>query len=627
MTTWRKVTEVSALRNAWNVVLRNDLADGVQSRATARFADALGENLERISDALRDGSYRPDGYASFQIPKGSGGVRAIDVPSVRDRVVERSLLALLTKRLDPLMGPCSYAYRPGISVIDAVQAVARMRDTGKRYVARTDIHDFFPSIPRERVRRLVHAAGLEEPAEALLLRLINRTLPPRAKSPRPDAGLPQGSPLSPVLANLVLAQLDIDIASHGFPVVRYADDLIIGATSEREAWEAMRVASDAAKRLDLKTGSAKSEVNSFDEGFTYLGEDFGPRYPPVLTSARMQVPDRKIVYVGLQGSLVFLKGGRLKVRTRHDQVILDVPSSEVRRIVVLGSVGVTSGVRAWALGRGVEIIHLSRRGSYLGHTVNLGAGLRVERIRAQLEFSDDTARRIGLARRMVESKVRQQRAVLVTLLRREAADECRRALSVMELAERNVAQAETIDVVLGLEGSAAAAYFSAIGQLVPEDMRFTVRSRRPPKDVLNSALSYGYALLEAECVGALAAVGLEPNIGVLHTSRGKRPALALDLMEDFRPLVVDQVVLDLARRRQLRPEFGQPDAGTGGVYLTRAGKSALIDGYERRMLHRARNCVPDHSGTLRSALRRQAELLAATIGGSEEAYAGTSWRP
>lgn len=627
MSSWREITEVSALRNAWNVVLRNDLADGEQSRAGERFADSLGENLERISGTLRDGSYRPDPYTSFQIPKRSGGNRAIDVPSVRDRVVERSLLMALTPRLDPLMGPCSYAYRPGISVIDAIQAVARMRDAGKAYIARTDVHDFFPSIPRERVRRLVHAIGLEAEVESLLLRLLARPLPPRAKSPRPDTGLPQGSPLSPVLANLVLAQLDLEIAGHGFPVVRYADDLAIGASSHSEAWEAMRVASDAAGRLDLKTGSAKSEVSSFEEGFTFLGEDFGPRYPPVLVSARMQLPDRKIVYAGLQGSFMFLKAGRLRVRTKHDQVILDVPSSEVRRIVVLGSVGVTSGVRAWALGQGVEIVHLSRRGGYLGHTVNLGGSLRVERIRAQLAFSEDRDRRIALARLMVESKVRQQRAVLVTLLRREAADECRGALSVMELAERSLAEADSIDMIMGLEGSAAAAYFKAIGQLVPEDMRFNARSRRPPKDVLNSALSYGYALLEAECVGALTAVGLEPNIGVLHTSRGKRPALALDLMEDFRPLVVDQVVLDLARRRQLRPEFGQPDSGAGGVHLTRAGKAALIDGYERRMLHRAGNCVPDHRGTLRSALHRQAELLAATIGGSDSGYVGTSWRP
>src|SRR5690606_26480585 len=142
-------------------------------------------------------------------------------------------------------------------------------------------------------------------------------------------------------------------------------------------------------------------------------------------------------------------------------------------------------------------------------------------------------------------------------------------------------------------------YFKAMGALVPEDMSFTGRSRQPPRDVVNAALSFGYTLLLGECEVAVYAAGLEPGLGILHAPQDRRPSLALDLMEEFRPLVVDQVVLTMVRGRQLRPEHGRPDKeGGSGVYLTKAGREALVAAYERRMLTETRGALPDFSGTL-----------------------------
>jgi CRISPR associated protein, Cas1 family len=105
-------------------------------------------------------------------------------------------------------------------------------------------------------------------------------------------------------------------------------------------------------------------------------------------------------------------------------------------------------------------------------------------------------------------------------------------------------------------GAAARAYFGALGQIMPDGMTFAGRSRRPPEDIINAALSYGYAIILGETVSALCAAGLDPAIGLLHADDDNRPSLALDLMEEFRPLVVDQVVVSAARRAELRPEHG-----------------------------------------------------------------------
>ena len=143
-----------------------------------------------------------------------------------------------------------------------------------------------------------------------------------------------------------------------------------------------------------------------------------------------------------------------------------------------------------------------------------------------------------------------------------------------------VTGARTLDEIMGVEGACSNAYFDVLAACVPADVTFDGRSRRPPRDLPNVALSYGYAILLSECVGALHAGGLEPSLGIAHAPTDKRPSLALDLMEQFRPLLVDETVMALLRTRKLRPEHGVVEAEAGGVWLGRDGKKILVDAYE-----------------------------------------------
>jgi CRISPR-associated protein Cas1 len=136
----------------------------------------------------------------------------------------------------------------------------------------------------------------------------------------------------------------------------------------------------------------------------------------------------------------------------------------------------------------------------------------------------------------------------------------------------------------------------------------------------------GYLIILGETVSALCAAGLDPAIGFLHSEQDRRPSLALDLMEEFRPLVVDQVVIAAARRSELRPEHGHREESVHGVLLTKAGRGMLVAGYERRMLQHARGALPGMSGSLRRHLYRQAERLATCVQDPEGSWTGLSWR-
>ena len=192
---------------------------------------------------------------------------------------------------------------------------------------------------------------------------------------------------------------------------------------------------------------------------------------------------------------------------------------------------------------------------------------------------------------------------------------------------RMLPDAGTADEVMGLEGAAAAAYFPALGALLPEGLQFGHRTRQPPLDIANAALSFLYTVLLGECVTALYAAGLEPGIGVLHGDDERRPSLALDLMEELRPMVVDQVVLEAVRQQRLNADHGRSEDGRAGVLLTRAGREAVLDAYERRMLQTTRGAIPDFAGTIRRHVYRQAQRLQTAIAEAVagEALDGTSW--
>lgn len=619
-----KAADLAMLAAAWKRVYANDAEDDVLSAGVRRFDEDAERRLQELAEQLVNGSYRPQPLTELVIPKEDGGQRVLRVPAVRDRVVERALLGVLTPLLEPHLGPGSYAYRPGLGVVDAVQQVARLRDEGLAWVLRADVHDCFPQVDVARVRRMLDALVADRELLAVLdLLLARRAARPGVRGWLAPVGLAQGSPLSPVLANLALEHVDDRLRGAGFPVVRYADDLAALASSRDEAWEAARVTAAAVEEIGMTLGAEDTAVMSFEEGFCFLGEDFGPRYPPVLEH-RLQVPDRRTLYVGVPGSWLRLDEGRI-VAVRGEEQLLDVPAGLVARMVCFGPVGLSAGLRNWALSTGVELVLCSQRGRYLGQLVSGHAG-RVQRLRRQLDLAADPERFLPFARAVVDAKIRKQVVLLQRLSRRETARDLPETVHSMRGYAAMLPEAGSREEVMGLEGAAARAYFQTWTGMLDPALGFHGRNRRPPRDVVNSALSFGYAVLLGEAVSALAAAGLEPAAGFLHTDDDNRPSLALDLAEEFRPLIVDQVVLEAVRRRRLGAEHGMPDEQRGGVLLTRAGREVLLDGYERRMLQPTRGALPDFAGSLRRHLYRQAQAIASWVEGIGDIPVGLSWR-
>ena len=383
------------------------------------------------------------------------------------------------------------------------------------------------------------------------------------------------------LRSAALAPIDNAMTDAGRGYARCGQWVIICEPDDArlDAAVALLVAALAARGL-LLDGS-RTQTTSFDEEFCHLGTDYTATAPaPRTTIATPEASADRIVYVGKDGTRIHVAKGRLLVDSASGVPQMFLPQRSVTRIVLTGNVGLSAGARSWALRNGVNVVCLSRRGAYQGQLVNTAATGNAARLLAQASYATDETAKLPLARAIVNAKIRNQIHVLNRIARRDPAQHLADTAARMRACREETAHAADTDELMGIEGAASAAYFDALAMCAPPSVDFNGRSCRPPLDVPNAALSYAYAILLGECVGALHAAGLEPSLGVLHAPTDKRPSLALDLMEEFRPLLVDQTVMALLRTRRLRSEHGTPGPQGEGVWLSADGKKTVVDAYE-----------------------------------------------
>lgn len=282
---------------------------------------------------------------------------------------------------------------------------------------------------------------------------------------------------------------------------------------------------------------------------------------------------------------------------------------------------------------GITISHLDPNGRFLARVEGPRTGNVLLR-RAQFRAADDAARTLPIVRGIVAAKAANQRTVIRRALRDhgEAIGPAAATLQAAEqrlgeIAGRTLATAD-VATLRGLEGEAANVYFACFGHLVRipgEDFAFRGRSRRPPLDRINALLSFLYAMLGHDCRSALEAHGLDPQVGFLHADRPGRASLALDLMEELRPVLADRLALSLVNRRQLAADdFLIEEAG--GVRLADEARKRVLVAWQERKRETLRHPFLDETVALGLVAHVQAQLLARHLRGDLDGYPGFIWK-
>lgn len=358
----------------------------------------------------------------------------------------------------------------------------------------------------------------------------------------------------------------------------------------------------------------------------YLTEDYALVRRDGEDSLLVQIPERRA------------KDGATPAPARKERI----PLIKIDEVVVLGEVTLTASALHLLLERDIEITFLGHYGQFKGRLsppFSKNAILRMAQYRAH----QDMAKRCELARRFVIGKLSNQRTMLQRYNRRQTDPEMRQAIEQMATLIHQVATlpleqaprarvahslvggdnriaGTPLETILGMEGAGSAAYFRCFGKLLTnqEQWPFAGRVKRPPTDAVNALLSFGYTLLTNKVASAVQLVGFDHFVGYLHSSFYGRPSLALDLVEEFRPVIVDSVVLTLLNNRMLTPNNFMIELGA--YRLKDEQRKVFFTKFEERLNEEINHPVFGYKVTYRRCLELQARLLAKFITGEIEEY-------
>jgi CRISPR-associated protein Cas1 len=656
----------SELMGAWERVRENEGCGGVDGLTLERFGARCEERLAALREELAAGSYRPLPLLKILVEKkpGSGKTRRLLVPAVGDRIAQTAAARRLSHSFEEQALDASFAYRPGRSVDAAVARVRHLEELGFRFVVDADIRSCFDQVEHS---LLLGRLAEEEPGPEMLGLLewwIRGEIWDGQRVIALRRGLPQGSPLSPLLANFFLGSFDAEIEKSGAHLVRYADDFLILCESAAQAAELLAKTRSLLKELGLETNEEKTRLTSFDEGFQFLGVYFTgnrawipwkrerrvgrplfvARPMPAWLLLRYRKPVRRTnvaealrraqvnvvaaaprqrggegrvsyLYVTEQGAVVRKSSDRFLVE-KDGQVVLDLPYHKLEAVLLFGNVQVTTQALGEMLEKGVRLSLFSSVGRFRG-ALTSPEGRNIDLRLKQFEMYRNGARCLDLARRTLAAKVANGMAVL----RRYDAGEP--ACEPLGEALAAIPGAGELAALEGYEGSAARAYFPALMRFNQSEFAWPGRVKHPATDPLNALLSLTYTLVMQELMGWLEGLGLDPFLGFLHQADYGRPSLALDLMEPFRHPVADRFVLGMVNRRAFAAaDFLHVD-GKEGVYLTAEGLRRFIEGYEGWM---TKEKAGPGVGGWRGRLRLEAEGFVRVVRDGGE-WGAFRWAP
>jgi CRISPR-associated protein Cas1 len=290
-----QLTALPILVRAFDRVEENQGGPGVDGETVLDFGVFLERNLMNLQKELVMGTYRPSPLLRVYVEKTDGRQRPLSIPTVRDRVAQTAAAMVLTPLLEPEFEDVSYAYRQGRSVDQAVRHILALRARGYHWVVDADIQSYFDEIPHDRLQECLRQYVDDTRVLALVQQWLTVEVQDQGERFRLQQGVPQGSPLSPLLANLYLDRFDEAHIARGHKLVRFADDFVILCKSRPKAEAALEMSEEVLRDLQLVLHPTKTHITNFDKGFRYLGVQFlrsmafRPQYPEELPEAGVPV--------------------------------------------------------------------------------------------------------------------------------------------------------------------------------------------------------------------------------------------------------------------------------------------------------------------------------------------------
>lgn len=316
-----------------------------------------------------------------------------------------------------------------------------------------------------------------------------------------------------------------------------------------------------------------------------------------------------------QGAKVSIDSGKIIVES--DNLKRELPKELIESVIIFGNIKLTTSFIRHCLIKKIPVSFFSTIGEYFGK-LDSYYFTNINRLKKQIILSEKFDYYFPLSQKLIDSKINNQ----IVVLKRYAKysdTKCVKEIELLNRVRKSVVKCQTVDELIGFEGYCAKIYFSCLSGIVPKEFKFNGRSKRPPKDEFNSLLSLGYTLMIHEIMGQIESVDISSFCGFLHKDKAGSPSLASDLLEEWRAVIVDSVVLNLVINQKIKLEHFIRYENVDGVFLTQAGLKIFIKEFQKK-LDTSTNYFEylKHPVSFRKGIYHQCRRLAKSI--EEEDY-------
>lgn len=553
---------------------RSDLADDL--------GNALLDRKTFVADLHREissGEYQPESFTGYWLAKKKLGKRLVAAPRPRDHLVQKFLQLLLTPVLDRQLEDACIGFRQGRSRNNAREFIRDACRDGYTYVVEADIASFFDEIDWETMLDKLH--HYLPTGDLITLKLIERIMTAdievKGKRLRRTKGLVQGSPLSPLLANLYLDSFDEAVLSHGYRLIRYGDDFMVMVRSRQEAEQALTVIEDIAAKLKLSLRREKTTIAPLDAGISFLGLNFPEEIDESFVD---QQPLRKPLFILPHYAFIGIDYNTVVVRKGRD-LLARRPLKRISEIIIFGTNTVSTRLFQRATSDRIPVSFCSASGYYL-NTLKPDSRAHYLRLANHIDRHAKltTMQKNDIARRIVLAKIHNYHR----WLRRRHGQAARSQITRLQLLMKKLETAATLESIQGYEGAGARVVFSFCLSLVNRQPGFdkvTTRQKHRKPDRYNSLLDFAYYLLFTRLNVLLRSTGLNPYLGFLHSPKDDFESLICDLQEPFR-YRMDRLVITLINLKIITKDDFSWDRSQG-YRLQGDAIGTFLERFEREM--------------------------------------------
>lgn len=536
---------------------------------------------EEICNSIASGAYTPSPNTAFLIKKKGGADRLVERLGFRDLIVHQYILKTVGDHFDRMFEECSIGFRKGISRENAVGMIEDAIREGYEYVLESDIEDFFPSVD---LNLLMQVIEYMLPAKDICLKeiirkcistgyVLNGSYNERIR------GLAQGSPLSPMLANLYLDSFDEEVKSWNVKMIRYGDDFIIMARSQEEAETALSKTESFLSFLGLRIKKEKTAIKHYRDGFKFLGMTFD-RDGEQATDEEWARLFKKPLYITEPYLFLALNGDAIEIK-KNREVVETIPLRRISEIMVMEKTVFSTALLARCSESKIPFTIALNTGRYIT-TVKPDSKKYYEISSAHTNKYANLSETeiLCIAKEFAAGKIKNY----IAMFKRKHGHTLPIMNELQSYMQRIYSAADR-EQVRGFEAAAAKRIYQMLNDSIDDEF-FHIRKRvRKKPDAINSLLNFGYYMLFSRINATVRAVGLNPYLGFLHNPEDSYESLVCDIEELFRPRIDKLIVRTINLKIIKKDDFIDTE---NGCYLKNDAVKKFIKQFEAEMIMKDR---------------------------------------